>query len=383
MKNKSLKSTKNRSKIFFVNPMGRGTLKNYDISIINHLNDNDIFYITDKIETNQLKDITTINLYNYANKGKFGKILFYIICQLKLIRLSLVKKPEVIHFQWLKIPVFDFLVIRFLIRNNFRVVFTAHNILPHNSGTKYAKIFSKIYKELDAIIVHSEVTKDELIKDLNTPKEKVHIIPHGLFDISNIEEVEIDNCMQDYKSELSLEGKIVFSLMGNLTKYKGIELLKESWDHGGFYKNQKVHLIIAGKGEKEIVKGFESFENVTVYNYSVSDLNFVSLIRLSNFVLFPYLKISQSGLLFTVLKQKRKVIVSNKGGLPEPFQFGNIGFILKDLSPEGLSHIINNAIVEANEYPKEEVWAAIHKYYDWEDIGKKTTNLYNSFNPKS
>ena len=50
----------------------------------------------------------------------------------------------------------------------------------------------------------------------------------------------------------------------------------------------------------------------------------------SDVLLLPYKEISQSGVLLSGLKYKKTFIVSNVGGLTQPFNLGKVGWVLEN-----------------------------------------------------
>ena len=68
--------------------------------------------------------------------------------------------------------------------------------------------------------------------------------------------------------------------------------------------------------------------------------------------------------------------MSNVGGLTDPFKFGEIGYILPELNHIELNKAIMQMALNVDAYPQEETWNKIFEYFDWENIGLKTQNLY-------
>lgn len=103
----------------------------------------------------------------------------------------------------------DKLFLFWLKKQGIKTIFTAHNILPHDSGDKYRRQYQKYYNTVDKIIVHSSKTKEELTHDFNLEEDKVIVIPHGMIDIE-ADRNNVDRRMAEISSELKLENKIVF-----------------------------------------------------------------------------------------------------------------------------------------------------------------------------
>ncbi len=363
-------------KVFFVDPMGYGSLGSYDASIINNISEGDIFYYTNTGFDSKKLDRKAYKVYNYSNKNSIFKIISYIRSQFALLNQAKIESPDLFHFQWLKIPSFDIYILRTLKKRKIKIILTAHNVLPHDSGSKFFKIYSKIYHLVDGIVVHTSVTKEELISKFGVTPEKISIIPHGVLEMERSNQNNIDKIKSDFAQKNDFKNKVVFSVLGSINKYKGVALVIDAWRSLKLPPDSEMHLIIAGHGKFEQLKLLANDNNVTIVNRFLSNDEFIALIHLSDYVLLPYLQISQSGVLLTVLNEKKQIIVSKKGGLTEPFQFGKIGFILEDLTTVQLANTLRKAKGNHQNLPNEKTWDEIHNFYSWESIGIKTKKLY-------
>lgn len=366
---------KSNLNVFFVNPMGYGTLGKYDFNIINNIRNIELSYYCNMYSDHYDWNIPTYKIYRYSSKKGFFKLLSYLKSQWHLYR-KLSHRGSVIHFQWLKMPILDLVFIRFLRGKKYHVILTVHNILPHNSGNKFRRVFQKIYREIDSIIVHTTNTKLELIEEFGLNPNKIHVIPHGIFKIDEVDSGEMLKIKSNLIKYNNLQNKIIFGLLGRIGSYKGIELVADTWE---FLQNQNIkhlHLLIAGEGESASLEKLKKMKNTTILHRALDDNEFNACLQLSDYILLPYFKISQSGVLLTALSERKRVIVSNVGGLTEPFQFGKIGYILDSLSVESLSQTLLCAAQENEQYPDETIWDTIFNYYDWENIGEMTRKIY-------
>lgn len=356
--------------------MGYGTLGKYDYNIIGNIEGLDITYFCN--EKSEIKDETIHiqKIYKYSTKRGLLKFWSYLKTQSMLFRSIAKHKGSTAHFQWLKMPYFDFMLLKILKKRGIRLVLTVHNILPHNSGDKYKFIYKKIYNELDDIIVHASNTKQELCDIFGIFPNKIHVIPHGIFMMEGVNDLETEKLKQAFIKKNQLEKKVVFGVLGRINKYKGIHLIAETWHSLDSSSKEKMHLLIAGQGDSDVLNELDKLHNTTIINRALDDNEFNAFLQLSDYILLPYFKISQSGVLLTALSEKKRVIVSNKGGLTEPFKFGKIGYILEELTVAHLHKVLAEAVLENNNHPKENVWQAIFDYYDWKNIGRMTKKLY-------
>lgn len=362
-------------KICMIDPNSYGNLGNYDRLLLDNIDSENVLIGNRKYE-NYTTKFKFIELFSYSDRKHIFKVLSYIFSLFKLCIFINKKKFDILHFQWFKLPNFDYLVLLYLkkIKKN-KIVYTAHNLLPHDSGKKFEKIYGKIYNIADKIIVHSEVTKKEIIEKFGIKYEKINVVPHGLLEINKFNNYPVKDKIIEKK-----DGEIIFSMVGALNYYKGVDLIIDAWSQNEeLYNNKNIKLIIAGKGKINISQ-IRDKKNVIIINRFLEDVELEEIIEKTDVQLLPYRVISQSGVLLSILFKKKPILVSNVGGLVQPFEIGEIGWILKEISSqeifEKIKLIINQKekIKEIKE--NELLWEAIHSYYSWEKIGEKTLNIY-------
>ncbi len=372
---------KRRNKIYYVNPMSYNNLGLYDYSLLSNIKNVSVSYFCNLLYDQKKLPNKTYRLYTYSNKKGIFKIISYFISQLQLIFFCVKNPPAIIHFQWLKIPSMDYYVLKVLRRFSNHLILTAHNLLPHNSGDTYYKSYAKIYHSVNTIIVHAEKTKQELIEKFGITPNKIVVIPHGVLDLSSeIDHTAVSAKVTEIRQQLKLKDKVVFSVLGGLNEYKGINLIVDAWKDKTLSENKNIQLLIAGAGSVEKVLELATIDNVHIENRYLTDMEFLTYLRVSDFVLLPYKSISQSGVLLSALSEHKRVIVTDVGGLKDPFKFGKIGYVLKEYSINELKLAILKASETVKEYPKETIWNKIEMFYNWSTIGSKTQNLYSSIN---
>ena len=79
----------------------------------------------------------------------------YINQYLKLINIIKKEKPDIVHIHWSVISKVDPIFFRKIKKYCGKLVYTAHNVLPHINSEKYIKSYGKIYDCADVIIVHN------------------------------------------------------------------------------------------------------------------------------------------------------------------------------------------------------------------------------------
>lgn len=73
------------------------------------------------------------------------------------------------------------------------------------------------------------------------------------------------------------------------------------------------------------------------------------------------------------------VVVSDVGGLVEPFSVGQVGWIVKPNSKSlgaKLKYLVSNGHLIKEVKENQSLWCALDEYYDWGRIGESVSKIY-------
>lgn len=363
-------------KVFYIDPMSMRNLSIYDYNLLSRLR-GDLFYLCSKhYDYRPMTNVRMIRTfsYNYINNVCL-KVGSYITSYLRILILTIVKRPQVVHMQWCKIPGWDLLYMKFAKHvMGARIIITAHNLLPHNSGDKYRRGFYRIYRTADGIIVHTQRTKDEMISMFGVEANKIHVLRHGVVSLAS----------EPPTSEMpDLSDKFVITSLGEQSRYKGIDLLSEVWATTKELRDDKsIRLVIAGKTREIDLSPLEGIENVYLREERISNGDFLHLLRSTNVYMLPYRTISQSGALMTAMAENIPMAVTDVGGLTEPLQFGKIGWIISACTVEAIRDSLLQIVRNKDEAIRikcdTDTWNKVKSHYQWDDISQQLQQLYDS-----
>lgn len=319
--------------------------------------------------------------FDYNRMGNaVSKALSYFRTLIRIYRRARRERPGVVHIQWTRIPALDLRFVKHFRSLGIKVIYTAHNLLPHDSGDKYLKVFQRIYREVDNVIVHSTRTREELMKMFGVPAEKISVIPHGILDMDS----DVDGVAEradDLRCLTGTSGKLVFASMGLQSQYKGVDNIVRVWtENDRFRNNPACHLLLVGRNKNLDYTPLDGVTNVTVVDEKVDNLDFMAYMQLADVVLLPYRKISQSGVLFTALTHNIPVLVSNVGGLPDPLSVADVGWNIGQPSKENLESVMlglledPDAVLMKKQNIRE--FEKVRAHYDWSEISRLTSRLY-------
>lgn len=199
-----------------------------------------------------------------------------------------------------------------------RLVYTVHNLVPHDTGRKLTAAYANLYRRMDALICHSDDIKARLLAEFGCEDRRVWVIPHGpLFQTMSTSPDEIGRARP-----LSADNPCVVLCHGMIRPYTGIPFLLEAWkriqDSG-----RNARLIIAGTGETTQLETVRDCAAGLSLGASVEfDFRFLppgemaGLYGAADILVYPYREITSSGSLMTGVSRKRAIIATDL----EPFR---------------------------------------------------------------
>lgn len=370
-------------KVFYIDPQSYNNLSLYDLSLLSHVPEHEItYYCNRRYQCGRMPVADAVRRFTYSDlPGCLLKTLSYTWSLLLILMDALRRRPDVVHIQWLRFWPVDYVFAWLLKRRGVRVVFTAHNILPHNVRRGDEKCYRKYYRLVDRIIVHTRCTKDELCERMGIAPEKVEVIAHGLLQMPLPEE-QVQARVEELRRELNVGADdLVFACLGVQNLYKGTDLVVRAWmECPELRDNPHCRLLIVGRNQNLNLAPLQGQPNAHVRAEMISDLDFEAYLRLTSLLLLPYRRISQSGLLLTAVSSGVPVLVSEVGGLTEPLGYGAVGWSMGEPTYENLSRSLVRLASSADELRRmranEEAFCRVRAAYSWAEIGCQTGALY-------
>jgi len=237
------------------------------------------------------------------------------------------QKPDVVILQWwtssiahmqLLLKIFSGLLHKPKIIIEFHEVVDPfeESILPIRL---YSKIMGKLLrKNLDAYITHSESDKQLVAERYAISPDKIHVIPHGLYDQYG---KLID--IKEARKNLSINDEFVILSFGLIRKYKGIPYLIRAFEQLPSEILEKSRLLIVGEiweDRKELldqINASPAHDKITLIDEYVPDDRVSLYFSAADVVVLPYLRASQSGIAHIAMSFGKPVVVSEVGGLKE------------------------------------------------------------------
>lgn len=368
--------------VFYIDPQSYGNLARYDYNLLSNMTDNIVFVCSRLYDFRPLNNVTSLPVFSYSKyKNSILKTFSYLCSMLWLFFYICKYQPSCIHIQWFKIPAFDYHYYKFLKSLfHFRIIHTAHNLLPHNTGNKYLAVYNRLYRLSDGIIVHTNDTKEKMITTFGIESTKVHVVRHGLLHLDYDAEKYLE-VKKRLNNVHNLDGKFVFVSLGEQSHYKGFDIITNAWlSTPELRDNERIALVLAGTVVNEDISEISKCHNVIVNNSFIEEEEFIFWLHRADTYLLAYREISQSGALLTALAEHVPVLVSDLGGLTEPFQVANVGWKIEELSVKCLAERMKYLIAHPEESlsirTDDDAWDKIEEFYSWNSISKTTQDLY-------
>jgi glycosyltransferase involved in cell wall biosynthesis len=267
-------------------------------------------------------------------------------------------RADVVHFQWLGLPWVDDRLLP-----DRPVVLTAHDLLPREPRPGQLAAQRRLLRRVDAVVVHSEYGRRQLVERLGLAPPKVHVIHHGAF---------VPGHAGSLPPEIADDGRPVVLLFGLLRPYKGLDTLLHAW--AGI---EGAQLWIVGRPMMELPPVPAGVSLVARF---VGSDEADAVLRRADVVVLPYTRterFDQSGVLATALGAGRPTVLSDIGGFSEIAATGAARLVTPgdaDALRDALAVLV--ADPAQRERMSAAALAAARGPYSWEAAARATLAVY-------
>lgn len=299
--------------------------------------------------------------------------LEYIEQYLKLINIIKKEKPDVVHIHWSIMSKIDPIFFGKIKKYCGKLVYTAHNVLPHVSGEKYIKSYEKIYACSDVIIVHGQSIYDEFSKLYPQYKEKVYVSRHGKKNALKEQIDYSDPEIQKYKQFIDRYDRMVLCF-GMIYYEKGIDRIIRAWKN--ITEHKDCCMVIAGKTQpsypelKELDGYTKTQEDIVFVDQYISNNLLNYLLKKADLIVLPYRHASMSGVMLTAAAEAIPVLCTNVGSLAEYIDEGS-GWVVPNNDKaicETLKNILEGISKDSLAQMGKHFQQYVNKKYDWNTI---------------
>lgn len=275
------------------------------------------------------------------------------------------EKPEVVHVQWIVVPLVD-IVAMALIRRWCPLILTVHDTVPYN-GQKMSWL-QRLGHDLPArlahrVIVHTRAGAQTLQRH-GVPKARISVIPHGPLRLS-----------VPAPAASRRDARWTTVLFGEIKPYKGVDILIEAVAALPAQVREGLRVVIAGRPRMDMAPlaariaalGLEGQFELRLRRLSEEEM--AALFAEADCFVFPYRQIDASGVYYLVRSLGKWLIASRVGVFAE--EMGDEeGALVAPGDAACLSHALRRAIAERPGGASRVAGTS------WSAIGHATRSLY-------
>lgn len=303
-----------------------------------------------------------------------AKGLDHIWSMMRLIRQLRRIAPDVIHFQWLPLPLVDRRML-VVLQGIAPLVLTVHDTNPFNgdpsSGIQTRGLVES-FATFDKLVVHTAQGEERLVKQ-GVPATHLARIPHGSV---GPQQAEDD----------TMKGEITFVLFGKLKPYKGADLLIKAFSAVPEPLRSQARVRIVGKAYMDLEPlraliregGIEN--RCEIESRFVDDAEIPDLFGPGCVAVFPYREIDTSGVLFQAISLSRPIIATRLGTFAELLQAGGGGLLVEREDVASLAGALVRFITDRDFAANcsREAKRLSADAVGWDEVARQTTTVYDA-----
>ncbi|WP_169744233.1 glycosyltransferase family 4 protein [Knoellia aerolata] len=214
------------------------------------------------------------------------------------------------------------------------VVISVHDVVPHRArlGPVEHSVLRRTYGRGDALVVHHEALRSQLVRKFDIDPQRIHVVPHQVFRTSHL--------------RAPAGGPSTVLFFGALRHNKGLEVFIDAAER---LRGSEIEFVIAGRGARDLEA--LAIEAATRNPKIRAEIGFVTLERKqelftnASLVALPYTAFaSQSGVLHDAYGHGRPVVVTDVGALGHSVREDGSGLVAAAGDPDDLAVKIVEAL---------------------------------------
>ena len=232
----------------------------------------------------------------------FRSFIFIVVNRVKIINYSL-NSDLFIEYYFLK-------AVKNITKT--KIAITCHDVLPFGvdvNNIEKTNAFKKkkhFFDLADFLIVHNKNSVRELNTYFKIDNTRIYIMPFPVMDIRMfLRENSLPANILKYKNHF------VISMVGHFREEKGLDILLDAWEEVT-KKLSDAYLIIMGHfPNKDLLKQYLNLKNAVIYDGFLNDNAYAEIIHLSDVVVLPYRRGTNSGIPSSIISMGTMILASN------------------------------------------------------------------------
>jgi glycosyltransferase involved in cell wall biosynthesis len=310
-----------------------------------------------------------------AGVSRAAKGVLHLRAMRRLVEALRREQPDVIHFQWLPLPIIDRAFIGAL-RAIAPLVLTAHDSRPFNASP--SSLIQNLgatstLRRFDGVVVHTEQARRRLV-DYGVDPRRIARIAHGF--------LHDDRPPPGVAGATTDDAPVSFLLFGKIKPYKGADLAIAAMRRMPAEIRARSVLRIVGKPYIDVRPltraAAELGACVRLDFRHVPDAEIATLWEQTDVLLFPYREIEMSGVLMAALAAARPIIASGIGGFRELLENGRTALLVPPDDADALSSAMHRLVSEpaTRREMARQIRALADTVPTWPTIAAETAAVY-------
>lgn len=292
----------------------------------------------------------------------------HVIGMRALVRQVHAGVADLVHFQWILLPLLDAAAMR-RIRRHRPLVLTVHDTTPFNGKAVSAaqrRGFAAALAIPDRLIVHTPQGRDALVA-AGLDLTRIRIVPHGPL-----------HSAAPVKTSTTQRGRWRIVQFGKVQDYKGVDILIEALGRLNPAVRERISVVVAGEPMMDVAslraraRDLDLPETLIEFRFRrQSDAEMEAILAEADMFIFPYRAIEASGVLFLVAGRGKWIVASDLGAFSGLIGHdGEAGTLTPPADPIALAIAIEASI---GRRPSRDIAADIT---GWDRIGAMTRDVY-------
>ncbi len=300
------------------------------------------------------------------------------------------RRVRILHLHWLSGLYMQrwltpFRVLAFLLKIGlaqklgYKLVWTAHNVLPHKLPFPPLHRFIRrfVMRRADAVIAHCHYAREELLRKFPRAKP-IFVIPHGNYD--GVHPLTITR--QQARHALGIApGQFVYLLIGNISSYKGLDQFWQAFQQVG---GPEDIALIAGRNRDprrvaQLIQASRVDARLKVFPGFIAEQEMQHYLLAADVAVFAFEAILTSGTVILSLTHSLPVIAPALGCLPELIT-PEAGILYDPADPAGLPEALRQ-IKTRETIQMGRAARQIAAALAWDPIAAQTAAIYRTLLP--
>ena len=291
------------------------------------------------------------------------------------------RKANIVHFHFFHVGVLEAVGVLLARIFGLRVVVTVHDVEAFKPGGKSLVLQRMVYGLCSRVVVHNQVSQEELVRRCGVKNELVRIVPHGSY-------LGLIPAAMDSKAARNMLGlpqdEFIILFFGQIKEVKGLDLLIEAF---ALAKERMgpARLVIAGKVWKDDFARYQDLiercalaDAISLHIRYIPDDEIAAYYGAADIVVLPYRKIYQSGVLLMAMSYGIPVLASDLPGMCEVVADGENGFLFRTGDSGHLAERLIAVLEDAQALSRVVARAQedMESRFSWDTIGAQLANVY-------